>query len=107
MEKITLEQVEAMKPKEICCHDVSDLTDEAFDWVHYAWEINSCDKCGCLDFSKYLVWLSEDFTPFNNECPTREFFEAWGNSALCEDCYQAELDICRDVVQSGNYDWKL
>jgi hypothetical protein len=98
MKKVTLEHVQAMKPKEICYHDVRDLTDEAFEWVHEAHEINSCDKCGGLDKSEYLIWLSEDYTPFGNEFPSREFFEAWGNTALCDKCYHEELEICRDVI---------
>jgi len=98
MSKITLDQVQAMKPKEVGYLKIQDLTDEAFDFAHDAYEMNSCDKCGQIDKSEYLIWIGEDFTPFEAEAPNKEFYEAWGDQALCEGCYHDELDICRDVI---------
>ena len=94
----TLEQVQAMKPKEVGYLRVGDLTEEAYDFVHDAYEMNSCDKCGALELSEELIWIGEDFTPFEHEAPNQEFYQAWCDQALCDGCYHDELDICRDVI---------
>lgn len=98
MGKLTEVDVESMKPKDVTHLNVNDLTDEAFDFVHDVYEINSCSKCRCLEHTEDLIWISEGFTPFENEQPNEEFFQAWGDCALCDECYHAELDICRDVI---------
>jgi len=91
MKKITLKEIKDMKPKEICYHEVDDLTDEAFEYAHERHEINGCDKCGGLDHSMQLVWLSEDFEPFDDEECTEKFYEKWSECALCQDCYYEEI----------------
>jgi hypothetical protein len=64
--------------------------DEVFDIV---WElirekenVNSCDKCGVIQSSDDLIWLTaEDFTPKEGEIIPNYIFESC--DALCEDCY--------------------
>ena len=56
---ITLDQVQEMKPKDVCMHKVDELTEEAFDFVHDAHEINSCDLCRDLESTYDLIWGHE------------------------------------------------
>ena len=91
MGRLSLEKVKELKPKEICYLTINDITWEAFEWAHDVHEINACDKCGGLEWTEELVWLSEDFEPFDEEAPNKIFYEKWGDCALCERCYLEEI----------------
>jgi len=76
---ITLEQVKEMKPKEICYHNIKDLTQEAFNYVNEQYELNSCDKCESIESTYDLIWvdyleedeletLTEDIKKYTSVC---------------------------------------
>ena len=88
---LNLKQVEEMSPKEVCRHKRTELTEEAFDYVHDAHEINSCDCCDDLESTYDLIWICEDFVPLDGEYPSDAFYEKWADCALCEVCYADQL----------------
>ena len=90
---ITLDQVKEMKPKEVIRFRIDELTDEAFEFVHEAHEINSCDLCKCLESTHDLIWIGEDFQAKENEYASDEFLNAYWDSALCEECYLSEIKV--------------
>jgi len=65
----------------------SKVLEETFE----QYELNTCDKCTRIELSSDLVWITEDFVPKEGENPSKAFYEYWGGSALCEDCYKEEL----------------
>lgn len=64
--------------------------EEIFEYLD-AHELNTCDKCGNVESTYDLIWITaEDFTPKEGEkLPdiTRQRYDA-----LCEQCYKEELE---------------
>ena len=55
-------------------------------------ETNTCDKCGIVDSTYDLIWLtSDDFKPRENEIVPEGLFKRY--DALCEKCYMSEIKI--------------
>lgn len=88
---ITLDQVKEMKPEEVIRLKYTELSDEAFEFVHEAHEINFCDACDCLESTHDLIWITEDFRPRENEHASDDFLNAYWDCALCEECYLEEI----------------
>jgi hypothetical protein len=78
---ITEAQVREMKPKDIVKLKSNELSAEAFDYVHEAHEINSCDRCKQLESSYDLKWLDEEYDE-------ELFFSEGEYVALCKACVE-------------------
>jgi len=78
--------------KELLKLQIDDLTEEEVLSLDQ-YEFNWCDKCKCVEHTYNLTWICEDFQPKKGEQPTKEFYEKWGDSALCEKCYQEEIGL--------------
>lgn len=54
-------------------------------------DTNSCDKCGKIEYSDHLIWLTaEDFMPLKGEIVPPEAYNNY--DALCEPCYLKEIE---------------
>ena len=53
-------------------------------------ELNICDKCGRIDNTEELIWITYDgFKPLKNEVLDEKTYLKY--DALCEPCYKSEL----------------
>ena len=78
---ITEAQIKEMKPKEILQLKTNQISAEAFDYVHGAHEINSCDRCKQLESTHDLKWLDEEYDE-------ALFFIEGEYIALCKSCVE-------------------
>lgn len=67
-------------------------TQEEFDEYLDDNELNTCDKCGCVESTYDLIWITaDDFEPKENEVVPKELYKKY--DALCESCYLEEVII--------------
>lgn len=86
------EQIPVRSRKELIGLNIKDLTETEKEILE-KYELNICDKCGCIESTYDLIWICEDFTPRKNEHIGEGFFKRWGDSALCEGCYVTEIKL--------------
>ena len=69
--------------------NMNDLSFEQSEDAHNM-DLNNCDKCGEIDHSEKLVWItSEDFEPHEDEELPEVAYILY--DALCYECYKEEL----------------
>ena len=81
-----------INPEELIGLTEQEAWDSIWEKVRNAIELNSCDKCGKIERTGDLVWLtSEDFTPKEGEIVPETLFNQY--DALCEPCYLEEVEV--------------
>lgn len=84
--------MEITKAKELIGKTEEEVWDGIWEELRKEFELNSCDKCGMIDNSTDLVWITaEDFKPKANEIVPKELYGKY--DALCEECYLKLIEV--------------